>query len=165
MSRQCWSSAQLARFLVVARGSRLEAAWHLSALGGLRSCELLALRWSDVDLDAGYITIRRACIGVLYAAIAAPPGYNRTRTSPLNGDQMATLYAHRERQQVERSEWGASYGPHDLVVCQQNGRPLHPRALSRAFAALVDEAGLPQIEISALRLVRRAYSRAEGVVA
>ncbi len=31
---------------------------------GLRRAELLALRWSDVDLDAGYLAVRRNCVRV-----------------------------------------------------------------------------------------------------
>ena len=165
MSRHRWSPAQLAWFLAVTRGSRLEGAWQLSALGGLRTCELLALCWGDVDLDAQCITVHHACLGVPYSAIVAPPQYDRERVIPLDPELGAVLRAHWERQQADRSEWSAHCGVHDLVVCQKNGRPLHPRALSRAFAWAVDEAGLPHVGLSALRLAGRALSTAGGPVA
>jgi integrase len=41
-------------------GTRLYASVTVAATTGLRRGELLALRWSDVDLDAATIMVRRA---------------------------------------------------------------------------------------------------------
>ena len=42
----------------------MHAAWYTLAYTGMRRGELLALRWRDIDLDAGMITIRRS-VGVV----------------------------------------------------------------------------------------------------
>jgi integrase len=56
-----WTSAQLAAFLAWARehcdGFAL---WHTLAMTGARRGEALALRWRDVDLDAGTVSVRRS---------------------------------------------------------------------------------------------------------
>jgi integrase len=50
---------QAKRLLEVARGSRLEALLLLALTTGMRRGELLALRWSDVDLDSRVLHVRR----------------------------------------------------------------------------------------------------------
>ncbi len=54
-----WTAYQLAQFLAFIRADWLFALWWLTALRGLRRGELCALRWTDLDLDTGTITISR----------------------------------------------------------------------------------------------------------
>ena len=49
---------QASRFLKAAMGHRLEALFTVGLAIGMRSGECSALRWSDVDLDSGSVTIR-----------------------------------------------------------------------------------------------------------
>jgi site-specific recombinase XerD len=44
--------------LEAARGDRLEALYVLAIHTGMRQGELLALRWEDVDLEAGVLRVR-----------------------------------------------------------------------------------------------------------
>jgi len=53
------SADEAKRLLEVASGDRLEALYVLAVHTGMRSGELLGLKWSDVDLDAGTIRVRR----------------------------------------------------------------------------------------------------------
>ena len=48
-----WSAEEARRFLAAADGHRLGPAFRLAVAAGLRRGELLGLRWSDLDLDAG----------------------------------------------------------------------------------------------------------------
>jgi len=52
-----WTGAQLQAFLAHVAADRLYAAWHLFATTGLRRAELLGVRWTDVDLDGGRLTV------------------------------------------------------------------------------------------------------------
>ena len=60
-----WDAGQLGAFLAWSgRNSPLHAPWHVLAMTGMRRGELLALRWRDIDLDAGTIAVRRS-VGVV----------------------------------------------------------------------------------------------------
>lgn len=160
-----WTPNELAAFLEATSGTRLEAAWHLVALGGLRIGELLGLRWRDVDLDARRIEIRDAVVGVPYAAIKAPPNSRHARTINLDPRMVTLLHAHLDRQQADRGEWGSRYRNHDLVVCDDSGRPFHPRRLSQVFAEVAEQASLPPIPLPAIRRSRAAVPVLDGALA
>ena len=57
-----WDDEQLDRFLSTVADHRLGGPIRLELLYGLRRSELLALRWSDVDLRAGVVTISAGLI-------------------------------------------------------------------------------------------------------
>jgi integrase len=68
----CWTAGQLAEFLRWAAGrSEHYPLWHVLAAAGMRRGEALALRWRDVSLDAGTVSIRRSA-GVVRDQGAAP---------------------------------------------------------------------------------------------
>ncbi len=52
------SPDQARAFLEAAEGDRLEALYVLALNTGMRQGELLALRWREVDLDAGSLQVR-----------------------------------------------------------------------------------------------------------
>src|SRR3990172_3364826 len=66
-----WQPDQLRAFLELVRGDRHEAAWHLSAMTGMRRGEILGLRWKDVDVDAARESVRQAVVSVAYEVIAS----------------------------------------------------------------------------------------------
>jgi integrase len=88
-----WSEVQLTAFVAAAAADRLAACWLLSALG-LRRGEVLGLRWSDVDLDAGTLTIARARVLVDGKVIEKSPKSRRSwRVLPLFEPVTAALAA------------------------------------------------------------------------
>lgn len=148
-----WTAGDTAQFLAAVRGTRLEAAWHLIAVGDLRVGELLALSWDDVDLNFRRLTVRDAVVGVPYSAIAPGPSSNNARRVDLSADLTDQLAAHLARQQADRSEWAESYNDNGLVVCRENGESVHPRVLGSAFERAVTRAGLRPVPLSSVRLV------------
>jgi integrase len=58
-----WTLAEVQRFRDAVRDHRLCACWLLSCYGLGRS-EVLGLRWSAIDLDAGVLSVRRGRVAV-----------------------------------------------------------------------------------------------------
>ena len=160
-----WTPEQLRTFLDLIAGHRLEASWQISAMTGMRRGEVLGLRWADLDLERQRIHVRQALVSVAYELIVSTPKNHRARVIDLDTRTVAQLRAHRERQLAEQTQWGTGYRDGDLVVCKENGEPLHPQTYSQAFERLVAKTELPRISLHALRHTHATIALRAGVPA
>jgi integrase len=158
-----WEPAELREFLEHVRAHRLEAAWHLAAMTGMRRGEVLGLRWKDVDLDAARISVRQALVSVGYEVIASSPKSHQARVIDLDPGTVEQLRRHREHQAKERDEWNVDYQDNDLVFCREDGSAIHPHSLSQSFERLVKKSGLPRIRLHDLRHTHATIAVRAGV--
>jgi hypothetical protein len=102
-----WTAAQTSLFLAQVRGHRLYALFHLVALRGLRRGEAAGLRWSDLDLDAGTLTVAGQLQQLGGRLVAGPPkGDAGRRVIALDRTTITALREHRIRQRAERAAAG-----------------------------------------------------------
>lgn len=160
---QCWEPHELARFLEATRGTRLEDAWRLAAMTGMRRGEVLGLRWGDVDLDAARLAVRNAVVTVSYAVLESSPKNHQARVVDLDPETVELLREHRVRQQADRDQWSADHVDRDLVIAKENGEPIHPQSFSQAFDRLVRNAALRRIRLHDLRHTHATIAVRAGV--
>jgi integrase len=160
---RCWDAAELARFLDHVRGTRLEAAWRLAAMTGMRRGEILGLRWRDVDLDAARISVRQAVVSVAYEVLESTPKSHQARVIDLDPETVAILRRHLTAQRAERAQWDGDYSDRDLVIAKENGEPIHPQSLSQAFERLAKKVGLRRIRFHDLRHTHATIAVQAGV--
>src|SRR5439155_5796922 len=81
-----------------AKGDRLAALWTVAVYSGCRLGELLALQWSDVDLETGRLSIRRSLLRARQGVpeYGEPKTARSRRTITLSGTAIAALRAHRD---------------------------------------------------------------------
>lgn len=158
-----WEPHELRTFLDAIRGHRLEAAWHVATMTGMRRGEVLGLRWKDVDFDNARISVRQALISVAYEVIASTPKNHHARVIDLDEGTTGQLRAHRIRQRAERDEWGESYQDSDLVFCKEDGSPIHPHSFSHAFERLVARVNIPTIRLHDLRHTHASIALKAGI--
>jgi integrase len=118
-----------------------------------RGSPVLGLRWADVDLSAGNITIRSTRIrhGAVIEA-STPKTAKGNRTISLGPATVAALRSWRTTQSAERLRLGSAWnGNEDLVVTNADGSAPNPEAFSNMFRHLVREAQLPPIRFHDLR--------------
>jgi integrase len=161
-----WTASQLAHFLGSIEDERLCAAFVLLATTGMRRGEALGLRWSDVDLDAGRLSIVQTVTTVRDKMVISPPKTARSRRLvSIDSDTVAALRDHRHRQNEERLQvgevWSGERG--DFVFTNEVGEPVHPSALSRLFVSSVRRAGLPTIRLHDLRHTYATVALGAGV--
>jgi integrase len=160
-----WTAEQLARFLGSIERERLAAAFVLLATTGMRRGEALGLRWRDVDLAAGRLSIVQTITTVRDKMVISPPKTARSRRLvSLDPDTVAALRDHRRRHNQERLRAGESWsGEGDFVFTNEVGEPVHPSALSRLFASYVRRSGLPMIRLHDLRHTYATVALGAGV--
>ncbi|MGH3499328.1 MAG: hypothetical protein ACRDQA_00265 [Nocardioidaceae bacterium] len=74
---------------------------------GMRRAEVLALRWSDVDLDDGMVSIRRNYVRANGRTYEKAPKTHQMRRASLGPATVEVLRDHRERYEdlVEDTVW------------------------------------------------------------
>lgn len=79
-----WSAVELSTFLNLNEGDRYQPPWLFLATTGCRRGEMLGLRWQDVDLDEGLVSIRQQVIPLTKVTGKGREGRVVARTK--NGD-------------------------------------------------------------------------------
>lgn len=138
--------------LKVARDDRLYALYVVSLVLGLRRGEALGLRWRDINLDSGVLSVRQTVQRVNGALVfAAPKTFRSRRAVPLPDVCLAALRAHRQTQAQERDASPVAWPQTELVFTTRFGTPIEPRNYSRSFRALCERAGVPALRLHDLR--------------
>jgi integrase len=130
-------AVQLLEALDSSSGFRLSAYVVVSLLTGVRTEEARALRWSEVDLDAGTVAVYRS---------GRAKGDTKTRRSrrvlQLPARVVAALQVHRGRQTAERLRPGDAWQDRGLEFCREDGTALDRWQVRRELAQITRAAGL-----------------------
>jgi integrase len=158
-----WNAEQLAGFLAFVKDDRLFALWRLLSMTGARRGEALGLRWEDLDVEAATITIRRALVPMGAEVLISDPKTPRgRRTIALDPATLVVLKAHAARQADEQSASDA-WSESGYIFTTEDGEPLDPHRISKAFERHLREAALPRIPLHGLRHTYATLALSSGV--
>jgi integrase len=148
--------AQVRIFLDGVRGDPREALYLVALGAGLRQGELLALRWSDVDLARGELTVRHT-LGRFTRQPEPTKTPRSRRTLRLPQQVIAALAAHRDRQSVVPLS--------GTVFTTSRGTPLHQSNVTLSLQRTLRRLGLPQRRFHDLRhtFATLALEAGEGI--
>jgi len=160
-----YSVSEIQRLLAVASGRRNHARWAVALALGLRQSEALGLKWSDVDLEAGVLTVRRGrqrpkwrhgCRdqcgrkfgGHCPERIPLRPETTETksragrRSVGLPDELVTLLRQHKREQEQEREQAAQLWREGGWVFATPTGEPLNPRTDYDEWKRLLRLAGL-----------------------
>lgn len=152
------------RLLATVKGDRLEALYGVAISLGLRQSEAFGLRWRDIDLDKGLLSVRhqlRVVTGV--PTFVEPKSRRSRRTLTVPAPLLAMLKRHRTRQKEERLMAGPRWHDHELVFTTPIGTPLDGSNVRKQLAANLKTADLPAIRFHDLRHSAASLLAARGV--
>jgi integrase len=161
---RAWDAAQAAAFLRAAAQTPEAALWLLALTTGMRRSELPGLRWEDVDLEHGTLSVRHARKrGAGGGWELGPPKTRRSRRQLALGPAVvAALRQHRARQAAARLAAGPAWADTGYVFTGPAGQPLHPNALQARYRRLVAAAGVPYLPLHGLRHTYATLALASG---
>lgn len=118
----------------------LATAIALASLTGARRGELCALRWSDVDLAAGRLHIRRSLSVVDAVHHIGPTKTHQERRVSLDETAVDVLRRHWSEQRDLSNRAGSPLVPDPYVLSYNAnaGRPVSPDTITHRFADLAD---------------------------
>jgi integrase len=157
---------QARKLIATASGDRFEALCVLVLATGMREGELLALRWSEVNLEKATVTV----LATLQQYPGQRPSREETKTThstrviALPQTVVRALLQHHQAQQEEQARLGAAWNANDLVFPNTIGNPMHASSFrTRWWRALVTKAGLPYIRFHDLRHTAATLLLGRGV--
>lgn len=119
---------------------------------GMRRGEALALRWSDVDLDGGVLTVRGTLGRVEGKLVISEPKTDRSRRSvPIAAPLVAMLREHRMTQEIEKQAAGDQWTDEELVFATEFGTAVDPRNVLRTIEIAAQKAGITAVGVHTLR--------------
>ena len=155
---------EIAALLEAAKGCLLYIPVLVAVTTGMRRGELLGLRWSDVDLKAGRLTVQQAMQrtkGEL--EFKAPKTKSSRRTITLPTTTVEALQAHHKQQLEDRMKLGLGRDPRGLVFSRADGEPFDPDTLTKMFDRLVTKTKVTAITLHGLRHTHISHLLMEGV--
>jgi integrase len=134
---------------------------------GMRRGELLGLRWSDIDLDGGLLTVNQALEQITKkrggSTFKPPKNKGSRRTITLPDVTVTALRQHRVTQAEQRLRMGLAAADRSLVFAQPDGKPLDADGVTKAFRKLVKATGVTPITLHGLRHTHISHLLMDGV--
>ena len=141
VASSAWTYEEVAAFLTATKDDHLAVLYRLLVLTGLRRGEAVGLRWSDLDLAGGTLTVRRQVVSVAGELIIGPPKSEAgRRTVALDQGTVELLRLRHRRDRI--AHWASTDEDFDdtLVFRRSDGKGIHPAYVSRHFTTLVHPA-------------------------
>lgn len=160
-----FTASELKVFFTGVENHRLSAFYRLSAYTGARRGELVALRWSDIDLEKGIITISKNRTRVRKEIIEqdSTKGGEGRRVVDFDAETARLMRAHKVRQNQERLRIGEIWQETGYIFVQENGLPVDPDTPSKIFQSVCKRLGLRNQTLHDLRHLHATELLRHGV--
>jgi integrase len=143
-----YTPEEITLVLRAADKSRNGHLWYL-ALSGLRRGEIAGLMWSDIDFDAGTVTVARNRVqaGAGNVVEGDPKTLSARRTLPLDEGLVGVLRRAWARYAQEKLALGEDHADSGYVAVNDAGEPYTPDTLTRMWHKLTSAAGVRPIRL------------------
>ena len=159
------NEAQAVALFNALAGTRVQTAVLLAIATGMRRGEILALRWSDIDLDSprAVVSVSRSLEGIgRELRFKETKSRSGVRQIPLPQFWIEALRRHKAKQNAIRLAKGALYVDNDLVCCCDDGSPWRPRNLTSSFIDALKARKLPNLRFHDLRHAYASWLLRQG---
>lgn len=130
------------------------AVWfRIVVVTGARSAEVVAIRWSDVDLRHGRLTIANSIDHTAARSLQPPKNDASHRTIPIDAGTVAELRAWKKLQAARSLEAGTPLVRDAFVLSHEldGSRPMRPDNGTRRFKKIAKQAGYPKARLHDMR--------------
>lgn len=158
---EVFSDSEIKVLIRALEGNRLKGLILLALGTGLRRGELLALKWSNIDLNNLLLSVEKSIsqISVVdkngkrnYETIEqTPKSLNSIRKVPIPENLIPILKEQKKIKKIDKLKAGSSYEENDYVFTSESGKVLNGRNMARAYERVLKSAGIKYKKFHALR--------------
>lgn len=142
------NTEQIAQLLEIVKEKNQCIPILLALHTGMRRGEVFGLRWKDVDLDKGTLSVRQSAEVTRSGGIQfkKPKTQKSRRMISLMPSTVEELRKLKTRQKEERISAGPAYKDSSLVCRKEDGSPMNPDVFSKSFAMMIKKTDLPRFD-------------------
>ena len=156
---QTYDLPQTAELIEAVRGTPIQMPTLLAVLCGLRRGEICALRWRNVDLVAGQLSVVESLEQTKAGLRVKSPKSGKGRTVALSATMIEELRAHRTQRAQDMLRLGIRLSNDDPVVSHQDGELMPPIYVSQYWARTVAKTKLARLRFHDLRHAHATHLR------
>ena len=162
---QIWNEEEIIEFLEFAKNSKYYELFYLALFSGMRRSELLALRWSDIDLELGQVYVTRGLQQLKDSSLifTQPKSEKSRRTIALPPSATAILKEYRNHVALSLALKAKTLADNDLIFMRDNGKPIRPNTVTYAWKGMVKRSGLKPIRLHDCRHSHASLMLAKGI--
>ncbi|NND73462.1 MAG: site-specific integrase [Ilumatobacter sp.] len=125
----------------------------LAAATGARRSELIALRWTDVDLDTATVSIERGIVLGPDGLVEKGTKTHSARRVSLDAGTAGAIADHRERMRERAAMCRVAWAANSFVFSNaaDGSEPWFPDSVSRSFKRLCEKEGMSGVRLHDLR--------------
>lgn len=126
---------------------------EIALMTGCRRGEIVALKWSDFDLDKQTISISRSAYKISDQEVKTklPKSKNGIRKFSIPSRLCETLKEYKEHCDRCKAMWGGQWNPEGYLFTQYDGTIMHPDSPTRQYSKFLKRHGIRHIKFHALR--------------
>ena len=135
------------------------------AATGARRGEVCGLRWSDIDRDAGTVSIHRSVATVAGGIVIKDTKTHAARRIAIDSETLSALTRQRVRMEERARICRLAFNEDGFVFTSEvdGSLPLHPDTITGGFRRLCDKVGLKGVRLHDLRHLHATQLLAAGV--
>jgi integrase len=160
---QTYDLQETATLIEAMRSTTMHVPTLLAVLCGLRRGEIAALRWRNVDLEAGSLSIAASVEQTNNGTRIKPPKSGKARTVALSATMLEELRQQRLKQAQSLLKLGVRLTDDHFVCAHADGSMMQPTYLTHAWVRLIKASGLPVRRLHDLRHAHATHLLAAGV--
>ncbi len=159
-----WDEQELSAFLEAARATPYYELFYLALYTGMRRSELLALRWQDIDLIFGQVSVSRSIHHLKDGSyvFTQPKSAKSRRTIALPPSAILLLKRYYDTLQMDCAMVGKPLND-DTLVFSTLGKPLRPNTITRAWSSLAVKFGIKRIRFHDARHTHASLMLKQGI--